>query len=268
MPQSGFVEVNGGRLAYDRIGTGPAVVLLHAGVANRHMWDGQIAALAQDHTVIVYDARGYGGSSPADAPFQPYEDVRELLDALGIDRAALIGCSMGGGFAIDFALVYPERVTALIPVCAALGGFSGPDEDVRDLRAGLLDAYGRGDVEMAAEIWARMWFDGPRRAPEQTDQALRAQVKAVMKEVLAGPDSGEFEQWLEPPAVERLGDITPPTLVLVGEYDVLGIHAAAARMAAEIPGARLVEIPNSAHLPNLEHSALFNRLVREFLSGG
>jgi pimeloyl-ACP methyl ester carboxylesterase len=267
MPQSGFVNVNGGRLAYDRIGSGPAVVLLHAGVANRHMWDAQVEALAPDHTVITCDARGYGGSAPASGPFWPYEDLRGLLDALGIERAALIGCSMGGGFALDFALAYPDRVTALIPVCAALGGFTGPDDDVRELRAGLLDAYGRGEIETAAEIWARMWFDGPRRAPEQTDLPLRARVKAVMKEVLSGPDSGEFEQWLEPPAADRLGEITAPTLVLIGEYDVLGIQAAAEQMAAGIPGARRVVILDAAHLPNLEHPALFNRLVREFLGG-
>jgi 3-oxoadipate enol-lactonase len=264
---SGVVEVNGARLAYDQVGTGPDVVLIHAGIANRRMWDDQLTALSKSYTVTAYDVRGYGESSPVGGPFKPYEDLHGLLDALGIDKAALVGCSMGGGYAIDFTLAYPERVTALVPVCAALGGFQGPDDDTRVIGEALGAAYEAGDKVTAAEYWARIWFDGPGRPAEQSDQAVRARVKAMMLAVLELPDHDEAEQWLEPPAVDRLGEITAPTLVLVGEHDVLSIHAAADRMAAGILGARKVVIPDAAHVPNMEHPDLFNQHVLDFLQG-
>ena len=267
MPSSGMVDANGARLAYDQVGSGPVVVLIHAGIANRRMWDDQLAALAGQYSVIAYDVRGYGESSPASGSFRPYEDLRGLLDALDIDRAALVGCSMGGGYAIDFTLAYPDRVTALIPVCAALGGFEGPDDDTRTLGEALSAVYERGDKPAAAELWARIWFDGPGRQPEQTDPAIRERVKAMMLAVLEMPDEDAVEEWLEPPAVDRLGEIAAPTLVLIGEYDVLAIRAAADRMAAGIPGARQIVIPDAAHVPNMEHPDLFNQHVLDFLQG-
>jgi 3-oxoadipate enol-lactonase len=264
---SGIAEANEARLAYDRVGAGPAVVLIHAGIANRRMWDDQLTALSQHYSVIAYDVRGYGESSPVAGSFQPYEDLRGLLDALGIDKAALVGCSMGGGYAIDFALAYPERVTALVPVCAALGGFQGPDEDTRALREELVAVYEAGDKAAASEYGARIWFDGPTRSPEQSNQAVRATVKAMMLEVLEMPDDEEEgETWLEPPAVDRLGEIAIPTLVMVGAHDVLAIRTAADRMVAGIPGARKVVIPDAAHVPNMEHPDLFNRHVLDFLA--
>ena len=265
---SGVVEANGARLAYDQIGTGPDVVLIHAGIANRRMWDDQLVALSKNYSVIAYDVRGYGESSPVEGPFQPYEDLRGLLDALDIDRAALIGCSMGGGYAIDFSLAYPARVTALIPVGAALGGFQGPDEDTRELGEALRAVYESGDKLAAAEYWARIWFDGPGRPPEQTDPAIRARVKAMMLAVLELPDEeAGGEEGLVPPAVDRLGEIAVPTLVLVGEHDVRAIHAAADQMAVGIPGARKIVIPDAAHVPNMEHPDLFNQYVLDFLQG-
>jgi pimeloyl-ACP methyl ester carboxylesterase len=105
------VEVNGGRLEYELAGAGPAVAFLHPGLWDRRAWDDQFDVFAERHRVVRHDARGYGRSSRPE-PGRPYshvEDLGAVLDAAGIDRAALVGCSMGGGTALHFALVHPDR---------------------------------------------------------------------------------------------------------------------------------------------------------------
>ena len=114
-----MIAVNGTRLAYDDAGAGPAVVFSHAGIADRRMWDHQFDGLASDHRVIRYDWRGHGQSGAAAGRHAHHRDLLALMDALGVEHAALVGCSMGGAYAVDVALAAPRRVRALAPHCAA-----------------------------------------------------------------------------------------------------------------------------------------------------
>ena len=116
--QTGFAEINGARMYYEVAGAGATVTLIHAGIADTRMWDAQFAALAGRYRVIRYDQRGYGQTTAPTMPFSRVDDLEALLDQLGVERTALIGCSMGGTLALDYTLTHPEQVTALVTIRA------------------------------------------------------------------------------------------------------------------------------------------------------
>src|ERR671917_798755 len=152
--ESGIADVNGARIAYDVAGSGPPVLLLHAGIGDRRMWDAQVPAFAKHFTVIRFDARGFGETRKPDAPFAPYADAVGLLDHLGISRAHFVGVSMGSQTAIEAAIAAPERVSALVAVAARTGTPASPA-----LRAGwerVDELYDAGDIEGAVEHELRM----------------------------------------------------------------------------------------------------------------
>ncbi len=126
--QSGFAPSDGARLYYEISGSGESLVLVHTGIADSRMWDGRLATFARRYRVIRYDMRGFGRSAMVEGPFSHHEDLRALLDSLGIERVFLVGCSIGGRAIIDFTLEHPERVRALVPVGSALSGFDAGED--------------------------------------------------------------------------------------------------------------------------------------------
>src|SRR5690606_31246270 len=120
---TGFLPVEGGRLYYEAAGQGQPLVMIHAGIADSRMWTPQWDTFAQRCRVIRYDTRGYGKTTTDSVEFSNRADLRALLDHLVVEQAILIGCSRGGQIAVDFTIEFPERVRALIPVAAGLGGF-------------------------------------------------------------------------------------------------------------------------------------------------
>lgn len=260
-----FAPGQGAQLAYDRAGKGPVVLLLHAGLGDRRMWDDQVEALAEHFTVIRYDARGFGETRKPPVPYAPYADALALLDHLGIAQAHLVGVSMGSQTAIELAVAAPERVSALVAV-AARAGMPVSEE----LRAGwdrVDTLVEEGDIAGAVEYELRMWVDGPLRRPEDVDQVMRERVREMNAALFARDDEEGEELHLDPPVAERLGEITAPTLVLYGDQDVPDVLAAAAPLAAAIPGARLEVMPGAAHLPQMEQPQRFNAIVLDFLRG-
>ena len=128
--ESGYADVSdGGRLYWEHAGRGPVIVLIHAGLWDRRIWDAQMEPFAESHRVVRYDLRGFGRSSPLEQPFSAREDLAELLGALGIDQAALVGCSIGGGLAVDFAIEFPGSVSALVAGCAGASGDPTDDDE-------------------------------------------------------------------------------------------------------------------------------------------
>ncbi|NJM06723.1 alpha/beta fold hydrolase [Candidatus Gracilibacteria bacterium] len=128
MTRNGFIAVNGGRIYYAIDGNGPAVTLVHAGIADHTMWDAQVSALSAQYTVLRYDTRGFGRSTTEDVPFTNRADLMALLDQLGITQTALIGCSRGGQIALDTAVTNPERITKFVWVCSGVAGYEQPGE--------------------------------------------------------------------------------------------------------------------------------------------
>src|ERR687895_880901 len=260
MPQSnaqtgsGIAEVNGAEIAYDVAGSGHPVLMLHAGIGDRRMWDAQVPAFAEHFTVIRFDARGFGETRKPDAPFAPYADAIALVDHLNISRAHVVGVSMGSQTAIEAAITAPERVSALVAVAARTGTPVSPA-----LRAGwdrVDELYEAGDIAGAVEYELKMWVDGPDRGPDAVDPEMRERVREMNAALFVRDDEAGEERPLDPPAAERLAEISAPTLIIYGDKDVMDVRQAAGPLAGAIPGARLALIPDAAHLPQMERPEL------------
>jgi 3-oxoadipate enol-lactonase len=267
--ESGFAEVNGARLYFEVAGSGHPLVLCHAGIADSRMWDDQIPVFAERYRTIRYDLRGFGKSKMPPGTYSLSEDLYGLLRFLGVERAFIIGASMGGATVVDFAITHPEMVAALIPVGAGLGGFDAPiPPEEEAIFEQVEQAAKAGDFNRANDLEVHIWVDGPKRRPEQVHPAVRERVREMNLPGFLRQDEyrqGQVQR-LEPPAAERLREISAPTLVIYGDQDVSDIQTIAHKLAADIPGARLAVISDTAHVPNMEKPEEFNRLVLEFLS--
>jgi pimeloyl-ACP methyl ester carboxylesterase len=256
------IHVNGVEFYYELAGRGPAVVLVHAGIADSRMWDGQFEALAAAHTVLRYDLRGFGRTPPAPGPFDHADDLRALLDGLGLTRVALVGCSLGSRTALIFALSHPARVERLVLSSPAISGLSYDGPPPR--QAAELDAADEaGDRARVNELEMQIWVDGPRRRPDEVAPAVRALAADMNAIALANEGIGQEQRPL--PAAERLGEVGAPALVVAGELDAARTLAAAEALLARLPHARRVTIANAAHLPNMEQPEVFNAAVLAFL---
>lgn len=245
-------------LTHDLAGTGHVAVLLHSSVCDRRMWGPQVGPLlAAGHRVLAPDFRGYGHTPPPTVPAGDAQDVRDLLDELGIASAAFVGSSYGGRIAQEFAARWPDRVTALALLCAGRAGHP-PTADVRafgELEDKLIEA---GDLDGAVALNVRTWL-GPAAGTET--RALVAEMQRHAFEVqLAAPD-------VEPIRAEYdLAAVTAPTLVVSGAHDLDHFQETAEYLAAAIPGARHEALPWAGHLPSLEDPARLNPLLLEFLA--
>jgi pimeloyl-ACP methyl ester carboxylesterase len=265
--RSGFAAVSGGRLYYEMAGTGHPLVLSHEGIADSRMYDDQFAVFAERYQTIRYDLRGFGQSSQPTGPFSYAEDLAELLRALGVVRAHVLGMSMGGGASINLVLSHPELVSALVLAGSALEGYPMPDPGENPIRAAFEEAAAARDVARLAELSVLVWVVGVGRTPDEVDPLVRQRVAEMELHNLANAVEGDFAQPLDPPAAGRLGEITAPTLVMVGDRDIPHLQQIADVLATGIAGARKVVMPNTAHVPNMEQPALFNQLVLDFLAG-
>jgi pimeloyl-ACP methyl ester carboxylesterase len=270
MSQTGYAEVNQARLYYEVAGSGPAVTLLHFGLGDSRFWDDQFAVFAERYTVVRYDYRGFGKSSIPPGDYSQRADLDGLLQYLGIHTTAVIGVSMGGGLALDYTIEHPERVSALVPVAAAPSGYEPSreeQEEISQLFGPIQAAEQAGDLDLANDLEVRLWVDGPRRTPEQVPSAIREKVREMNGNLYRRLEEAKQgrPQPMNPPAAQRLGEIHVPTLVIIGDQDVPGLIRMAEFIAAGIPGARRVVMPDTAHAPNMERPAEFNHIVLSFL---
>jgi 3-oxoadipate enol-lactonase len=261
------VEVEGTVLAYDDAGDGAVAVLLHAGIADRRMWRHQVAALRGLRRVLTVDLPGYGESTVPPGPYANHEAIAGLLDALGVERAALVGCSLGGAVAIDTALAYPDRIGALALFGSAVSGHPWSQE-FRELHQSLFCDIDEDDLDAVAQAEVDLWVIGPDREPDDVDADLLAFATEMDRRALAAEAALDEvpSRALTPAAIGRLGEISVPTLVAVGAADVSEIRQLADRIAAEVPGARrLPDVPDAAHLLPLERPDVVNAALLAFL---
>jgi pimeloyl-ACP methyl ester carboxylesterase len=260
--ESGFADVNGTRLYFEAAGSGQAVVLIHGFSLDASMWDDQFSALAVRRRAIRYDARGFGRSGPIEVTFSTSEDLRALLDDLGVERATVVGISMGGRYAIDFALAYPDRVRAVVAADPGLGGQSLPTIAV-ELAPAIAAAQG-GDLTEAKRIWLQSsLFEVAREQPAAWARIERM-VNAYSGWHFVNGLAAQ-EEPLDPPAATRLGTLSMPVLLVMGERDVPDIRVIADKLVAEVPELERVDIPGAGHFTNLEAASEFNRSLLEFL---
>ncbi len=261
------MSVNGVDLAYQEAGSGPPLLLIHAGIADRRMWSDTQGAFADRYRVIRPDLRGFGDTPAAKEEFTNWRDLAGLLRALDAVPAHVIGVSMGGSAALDLALAEPGLVDRLVLVAPGLAGWDWAPTLRADWEAEE-SAWQRGDLDEVAWANVRTWVDGPLRTGKAAPQ-LRQAVFDMYRPALAlqavdgAVDSGS----LEPPASERLGEVRAPTLVVVGELDQPDMMAMGRHLAAAIPRARLEVMEGVAHLPPMEAPEAFIGLVAPFLEG-
>jgi 3-oxoadipate enol-lactonase len=268
--QKGFAEVNGTTLYYEVAGEGHPLVLNHGGLVDNHSWDDQFDEFARHFKVVRYDMRGFGDSGMLKNGMEPYSmerDLYGLLQFLGIEKAYMLGLSMGGSLAIDFTLQYPEMVDALITVGAGLSGSEEDDpEELKAKFAEMDEAFKSGDIARSVEISLQIWTDGPDRVPGQVDPQVRERVRAMTtRNFERGDDEEVRPQHVEPPAAGRLSEIHVPALIIVGDQDVDVILTIADTLVVGIAGAKKIVIPGTAHHLNMEKPEEFNRAVIEFL---
>jgi 3-oxoadipate enol-lactonase len=261
------VELEQTTLAYDDAGDGAAVVLLHAGIADRRMWRHQVAALRERRRVLTVDLPGYGESTLPAGPYANHDAVAGLLDELDIAQAALVGCSLGGAVAIDTALAHPERVSALALFGAAVSGHPW-SEEFKELHQSLFGDIAEDDLDAITQAEVDLWVVGPEREPEDLDPEFLAFATQMDRRALAAEaalDTVPIRE-LTPAAIGRLGEISVPTLIAVGAADVPEIRHMADRIATDVPHARrLPEVPDAAHLLPLERPDVVNSALLAFL---
>jgi pimeloyl-ACP methyl ester carboxylesterase len=258
------IEVNGTTFGYDETGEGPAVVLLHAAIGDRRMWDPQFTALAATHRVIRYDRRGFGESADGLGEFAHYEDLLALLDARGIEQAALVGASMGGAISMDTALAAPERVTRLVLLGSGLTGHTWPDHMQADITERTRDVD-PADVRAMSEANIRYLVAGPARDVSVLPPEMLALVREMCEQVYHRLSTAP--QWTEriPDTRHRLAEITTPAQVVIGLSDALGLVELSRHVAESLPNAELVELPDTGHLPGLERPEDVNAILRKVL---
>ncbi|MGW2813574.1 alpha/beta fold hydrolase [Streptomyces sp. NPDC001415] len=252
-----------GHLSHVLTGDGPPVVLVHAGVADHRMWDAVVPALAERHTVIRYDLRGFGESAPPTGPFSEADDLRRLLDHLGHERVRLVGASWGGRVAVDFTLSHPDRVHSLALFAPPWPGYNWSAEMVAydQAETAALEAH---DLDAAVQVNLDMWLRGPAREWDDVAAGLTDQLRGPLRTSLVNQDIvGEHSQG---PRDGDLAAISVPTLVGVGKLDVPDFQDIARRYAAEIPDATLVEFPTAAHLIALDAPAELTAALGPFLA--
>lgn len=260
--KSGFTAVNGTKLYYEMKGKGPAVVFIHSGGFDRRTWDDQFTAFSDRYTVIRYDVRGYGKSQTPTKPYSDDEDLYNLLSYLKVRKAHIIGLSMGGRIAIDFALTHPEMVATLVPVAPGLSGFPYTPEDTIEL-VKIIYSIEKDDGTPAGEAWLRSAYN----TAAMENPAVAAKLRPIAIE--------NSRVWLiniffpRPPfplAVQRLSEIRVPTLLIRGERDVPTITKIVETLETNIPGAKKVIIFGAGHMVPVEKPEQFNSTVLDFLA--
>jgi pimeloyl-ACP methyl ester carboxylesterase len=262
---SGSVDVGNARLFYDEAGTGGALVMIHGGLLTKEMWDGLFEKYARDYRPVRYDVRNHGLSRSGAAEFAHFEDLDNLMKHLKIDKAVVMGLSMGGSIAIDFALKRPEKVAGLILVAPGLAGFPFRDPESENYFKKLEAANASGDAEKIIEVFMEAWVYGPGRKAEDIDPAVREKVRAMARKSFAAQNDQAKEFAAAPLAVTRLKDLQAPTLAIVGDLDMPAILEIVGLLEKSVPHFEKVVIPGAAHLVSLEKPAQFDRAVRSFL---
>jgi len=256
------VEVGGLRIAYERVGSGPALVLLHGYVGDGHAtWRPQIEGLSDEFTVVAWDAPGAGNSSdpPESFGIAGYADsLAGFVAALDLGTPHVAGLSFGGVLAIELAHRHPAVATSLVLGSAYAGWRGSLSQSAAEARLGqALELSRLSADEFADTLLPTMFSDG---TPQATVDDFGASVRSFHPSGFRAMANASAEDLRE-----ALPHIEAPTLLICGENDVRAPMTVARHLEESIPGARLVVLPGAGHVCNLEAPETFNATVREFL---
>jgi pimeloyl-ACP methyl ester carboxylesterase len=249
-------------IAFDDIGSGFPIVFLHGFPLNRTMWEPQVTALVSEFRCITIDMRGFGGStvSPPFTMDRYADDVVAVLDTLGIERAVVVGLSMGGYVAFAMWRRHKHRIRAL--VLADTRAVADSVEVVEKRRGLIAAAESQGSTAVAnAQIAGLMGRSTRDKRPDIYDAMHRMMAQAPAQGVI-----GALEALIaRPDSTSTLATIDVPTLIIVGDEDVITPVKEARRLQEGIPRSRLEILKGAGHLSNVERPASFNTVMTEFL---
>ncbi len=262
------IAVPGGQLAVHDFGTGPPIVLLHASIVNSWAWEPLTPYLLDaGYRVVAFDRRGSGDSVTDDVAYSNRADIVAVLDALELDRAALVGNSVGGQIAVDTAIECPARIAAVVTIGANISGWfpqQTPQEDALDAEMERLAAA--GDPDDIADLDVRAWVDGPGQPTDRVPDEIRELVREMDRELAASDHQRGTPIPMEPQAAAQLDRLAAPLLAMAGELDFSFAAATARYLEANAPHARAVLIPGVAHMIALEAPAELALLITDFLA--
>ena len=246
-------------IPFDEAGSGAAVILLHAGVADRRMWEDLLPDLAAaGFRAVAFDLPGFGDAEVEPGPQAPWNDVLMAMNELGIERAALVGNSFGAAIALRVAVVAPARVDALVLVGTPMPG--EPSDRLAAAWEAEEEALVRGDVDAAVEAVAEAWTKpGPVRDLVEEMQRRAFELQLEAGEVEDAPDPVEED----PESLTRIG---VPLLAIAGAEDMPDFVTGADTLARVVPGARHVVVEGAGHLVPLEAPDEFRALLIDFLT--
>lgn len=260
--ESGYAESDGGKIFYEVAGQGQDMIFIHDGLLHREVWDHQFPVFADRYRVIRYDRRGYGLSPRPERAYSDLTDLHRIFEKVGVDSAILVGMSAGGRLAIDFALEYPSKVSALVLVGAVLRGYTYSEHFyTRGGRLGLSD-YANTEKMLS------YWFDEDPYEIAPGNDAARLVARKLLA---ANPQNLNRDKFnlAQQPARQALGSlhkISVPTLVVIGEHDIPDVHAHGGAIESGIRNAQRIVMSDAAHLVPLEQPEDFNNQVSLFLS--
>ncbi|MBM7786374.1 alpha/beta fold hydrolase [Tenggerimyces flavus] len=250
--RSGYVEVDGARLFYEVKGPRHAahrtpVILVHGLSLDHRMWDQQFGVLASTFLTYRFDLRGHGRSDPVTAPVGLHDNVVGFMDALGIDRAHLVGQSLGGNAVTEVAATRPERVAKLVLIDSGINGFAYPTPNVLQ----RIPTYLEIDKQQGRAAALRAWLRDPLFATSFGDPKVRPQ----LEKIIGGCDCSLFFNpafQIRPPTFSRLGQVRAKTLVLIGTLDEPEFQAASTALDTFIPRSTRIDLPGAGHMSNME----------------
>jgi 3-oxoadipate enol-lactonase len=257
--------INNKSLYYNLTEPGECLVLIHSALTDSRLWQPQRAEFSRHYQVLTYDLYGYGKSIFTDEKkIEHADDLAALLDGLNVEKAHILGASMGGEIAQRFSLEYPQRVRSLILAGTGLEGYDYP-EDAFGWWGLFEEAMQANDFHKASAIFIQNALNSPE-APLKLE--LITQLQTIIKDYTFRHYIDNTLLWKDygTPTIERLNEIRCPTLVIVGQADTSINRAIAQLLAKEISGASLVTVPDAAHLPSLQQSERFNAAVLNFLN--
>jgi pimeloyl-ACP methyl ester carboxylesterase len=246
-------------LHYEIQGKGEAIVLLHSGGADLRDWEWIVPQLAQRYQVITFDGRGAGQSPPLLEPADYVEDLQSLLDHFHLDRVTLVGHSIGGQIATDFALAYPDRVIKLVLIAPGLSGFQFSPEIQRQftqIKAASPDIEKMTEL-MLAQCLYRVVMSSPQR-----DHMIEMSRHNIQRSF----EWKTFEmRWAQPPTIERLGELQTETLFITGTNDMAD-NLQVAELFQQVPNIHFAYLEGADHMPTLTHANQISQLIHQFLN--
>jgi pimeloyl-ACP methyl ester carboxylesterase len=254
-------------LAAEVVGSGAPVVFLHAGVCDSRMWRAQLDGISATNKAIAYDRRGFGTTRTEKEDFSAVADLMAVIDAMASGTPAiLVGCSQGGGIAIDAALRHPSCVRALILIAPNVTG--APEAtyppEIKGLMAELTGAQEAGDLDRVNAIRARLLLDGPLAPEGRVMGQARGLFLNMNAIALRSPPIGSNLDVA--PAFHRLGEISVPSLVIWGDLDFPHIQERSRHIATMMLNGSCHVLTGAGHLPSLERPADITGLLVEFIN--